>query len=169
MKLSYNDSPIEVIFRKRINATITTDHPLSSYGMPVILLEDGDPIDLTTWVICNYSVEEATPVESELLGKWLSQIANIRGEQQRRAASVRTTKKAASSRENGKKGGRPKEHKDIIYLPKCSLNHDEFKTYYQYQKMFREYSAHYQYKVKVEGGWMFFEFLTDYETWLKQK
>jgi hypothetical protein len=61
--------------RHRINATITTEHSLSSYGQPVILLDDGQPLDLTSWVLLGYQVIQATENEVELLKRVLRLIA----------------------------------------------------------------------------------------------
>jgi hypothetical protein len=55
--------------RHEIAAAITTDHALSSYSQPVILLDDGAPLDMTSWVLLGYQVVEATPQEIELLKK----------------------------------------------------------------------------------------------------
>ena len=56
--------------RKRIRAKITTEHPASSYGIPVIVLPDGDALDYGSAAILGYQVERATPKEIELLAKW---------------------------------------------------------------------------------------------------
>ncbi len=49
--------------RCNVEATITTDHPASSYGRPVIVTDDGLALDLVSWVGLNYQVVEATPEE----------------------------------------------------------------------------------------------------------
>lgn len=51
----------------RIKATVTTDHPASHYGIPVIVLEDGNSLDLQSWVLLNYQVIRASKREQELL------------------------------------------------------------------------------------------------------
>jgi len=71
MKLSYKN-PIGNQVRQTINATITTDHPASSYGQPVILLEDGAPLGLTSWVLLAYQVEEASGEEIEQLQQFIT-------------------------------------------------------------------------------------------------
>ena len=54
--------------RREVAARVTTNHPASSYGQPVIVLDsDGDALDLTSWILLNYQVAEATPVELEML------------------------------------------------------------------------------------------------------
>ena len=55
--------------RHEIKATITTNHPVSHYGMPVIVLEDNNVLDLQSWVMLGYQVEEATNKEKLLLSK----------------------------------------------------------------------------------------------------
>ncbi len=73
MILSYQDIFEPKAKRKRIKATITTDHPASSYGQAVIVLDDGGALDLMSWVAMDYRVEKATAKErSELQKKGLS-------------------------------------------------------------------------------------------------
>jgi len=50
MILSYRDSFDEDAKRKRIKATITTEHPASIYGEPVIVLDDGRALSQISWV-----------------------------------------------------------------------------------------------------------------------
>lgn len=110
MILSYQDI-IGDQTRHNVSATITTEHPLSSYNQPIILLDDGDPLNIESWVLLNYRVEKATTEELKLLRQWISWIALliVPGEQQRRAGSSKSDRKARASRENGKLGGRPKK------------------------------------------------------------
>ena len=62
MILSYRD-----IFSKsrrtRIRASITTDHPASSFGQPVIVLEDGDVLDLNLSILLDYRIVRASKKE----------------------------------------------------------------------------------------------------------
>lgn len=66
MILKYTD-----IFRDnkvhRIRARVTTDHSASSYGQPVIVLDDGGALDLASWVGLGYEVEKATKKELSAL------------------------------------------------------------------------------------------------------
>lgn len=55
--------------RHKVKAKITTDHSASSYGQPVIVLEDGEAIDLMSWVGCGYQVIKASKKELESLIK----------------------------------------------------------------------------------------------------
>lgn len=57
--------------RHQMNATITTDHPASSYGQPVVIIEDGDPVNFSDWVLLQYRVEAADAAETVLLEKFL--------------------------------------------------------------------------------------------------
>ena len=54
MILSYQDIFQEGAKRIRIKATITTEHSASSYGQPVIVLDDGGALDLMSWVAMDY-------------------------------------------------------------------------------------------------------------------
>lgn len=67
MKLMYTDLTGE---ERIIEATITTDHAASSYGMPVIVLPDGEALDHVSAAAMNYRLVEATQEERELLAKW---------------------------------------------------------------------------------------------------
>lgn len=67
MILSYKNKLSENSKRKRIKAQITTNHSASSYGQPIIVLADGEVLDLTSWVFCNYQVVSATKKEREML------------------------------------------------------------------------------------------------------
>lgn len=53
--------------RKSVKAKLLTISSLSSYGQPVILLEDGKPLDLMSWVMLDYRVEKATKKELNVL------------------------------------------------------------------------------------------------------
>jgi len=70
MQLSYLVSPFENSGkRKTVKATIITEHSASSYGQPVIVLQDGDAIDLMSWVGCGYRVERASEKEKAALAR----------------------------------------------------------------------------------------------------
>ncbi len=51
----------------KVKAKITTSHPASSYGQPVITLEDGEALDFFSWCCLGYRVVRATKHERALL------------------------------------------------------------------------------------------------------
>ena len=61
MKISY--IPFNQKRRKTSKATITCEHSASSYGIPVIVLEDGSVIDGFGWALSGCKVVSATPQE----------------------------------------------------------------------------------------------------------
>jgi len=69
MTLSYRDAFDEDVKRKRIKATITTEHPASIYGEPVIVLDDGRSLSRVSWAAMDYQVEKMTVMEKEALQK----------------------------------------------------------------------------------------------------
>jgi len=69
MTLSYRDAFDEDAKRKRIKATITTEHPASIYGEPVIVLDDGRSLSRVSWAAMDYQVEKMTVMEKEALQK----------------------------------------------------------------------------------------------------
>jgi len=56
--------------RQTIRAKITTKHPASHYGMPVIVLEDGGVLDYTSAILLDYRVEKISEAERPLLEQW---------------------------------------------------------------------------------------------------
>ena len=74
MRLSYIDL-LGDRERHEVAATVTTNHPASSYGIPVIVLADGEALDAQSWLILLYRVEEATPEELDDLRLALSPYA----------------------------------------------------------------------------------------------
>ena len=70
MTLSYLADPLTGSDKRRtVKARITTEHSMSSYGQPGIVLEDGEVIDLMSWGVCGYQVVKATDEEREQLFK----------------------------------------------------------------------------------------------------
>lgn len=58
---------------------------------------------------------------------------------------------------------------DRIWDSQMSLYRDSFRTRAEYLEAKRECDQHYGYKMRVVGGWRYFEFATDYETAKRQK
>ena len=59
---------------------------------------------------------------------------------------------------------------DLVYWPQTTtLYHESFETYQEYIDTYHEFDAHYGFNARIDGGWMFFEFSTDYQTWRNQK
>ena len=109
MKLSYVDI-LGDRQRHIIEATVTTDHADSSYGQPIIVLEsDGKALDITSWILLNYQIEEATPEEFELLKSVLIVDPDIVSAYMSNLGSRTSNAKASAARANGKKGGRPRK------------------------------------------------------------
>lgn len=50
-----------------------------------------------------------------------------------------------------------------------SIFRDDYKSHKEYLKRFQELCHLYDFKVQLIGGWMFFRYGTDYQTWLNQK
>ena len=67
MILSYHNLGEEN--RHRVRAKITTDHSASSYGQPVIVLEDGEALDLFSWTALGYRVVRASQKEMAELAR----------------------------------------------------------------------------------------------------
>lgn len=115
MKLSY----VNILGngeRHTIDATITTDHPLSSYGQPVLLLRDGQPLNAESWILMAYQVVKASQTELDLLKKWVSLINLFAGNPAAmlgsKGGSANTEKQNLARAANAKKGGRPKGAKN---------------------------------------------------------
>ena len=79
MILSYDDLMGDGKRQYRIRATITTDHPASSYGQPVIVLADGNGLSWESMMLLQYRVVKATARELELLGGIIPIIAAATG------------------------------------------------------------------------------------------
>lgn len=70
MTLSYNVDPFgSGNKRAKVKVGITTNHGMSSYGQPVIVLPDGEALDVMSWVGCGYHIEAATAKERAAIAK----------------------------------------------------------------------------------------------------
>ncbi|OBW61085.1 MAG: hypothetical protein A9183_02995 [Dehalococcoides mccartyi] len=102
----------------QIKAEITTDHPASHYGIPVVLLPDGYALNAESWVLMSYRVLRITPTERPLMESWLSNLYAMLGiptmsaQMGRKGGQSKSDAKTQAARENGKKGGRPKKQEE---------------------------------------------------------
>lgn len=78
MRLKYTD-----LFGRAhtITARITTDHLASHYGVPVVVLPDGEALDYASAALLQYEVVKASPKELELLRQWQAAMPPLGGEQ----------------------------------------------------------------------------------------
>lgn len=116
MRLSYRN--LTTGERHEATATVTTDHPASSYGQPVIVLDsDGDALDINSWILLDYRIEQASPEEAEMIKRVLivdpNIIAAYTGSQAAAAlGSITSPRKSQTSAANGrnpvKPGSRPR-------------------------------------------------------------
>lgn len=85
--------------------------------------------------------------------------------------SIKSERKARTSAENGRKGGRPKiERSKYEWIDDTTnLYRDLFASYREYLAAYRSACKHYGYKARVFGGWKFFAYSNDYDTWMNQK
>jgi len=98
----------------RVEAEITTDHPASSYGMPVVVLEDGHALDANSWALMGYQIVSLSANEKPMMEKWLNNLYAMLGMSAgaavlgRKGGSVSSEAKTRANRQNAKKGGWPK-------------------------------------------------------------
>jgi len=54
-------------------ATMTTDHPASQYGLPVMLLSDGEVLNVANWMMQGATIVEAPKRKDqvEMLARWI--------------------------------------------------------------------------------------------------
>lgn len=58
---------------------ITTDHPCSSYGQPVVVFDDGDCLNAESWLLGSGQVIEASAEERDMFRRWLGLIELMAG------------------------------------------------------------------------------------------
>ena len=75
MTLSYLKNPFNAKpMRTTVEVILSTEHSASSYGQPVLVLPDGEALDLMSWVGCGYRVEQATDQERDALSRLLDRL-----------------------------------------------------------------------------------------------
>jgi len=96
---------------KKIKGELTTEHCASSYGLPVISLPDGGVLSAESWALLGYRIVSITKKEVPMMERWLKNTYAMLGISAGAAAlgRIKSERKAASSRQNGKRGGRPKK------------------------------------------------------------
>jgi len=67
MILSYVDLFDKKRLQHRVKAIVTTNHPASHYGQPVVVLENGGTLDSFSWVAKRYRVLKASKKEMSAL------------------------------------------------------------------------------------------------------
>ncbi len=78
MLLQYTDIFTGTI--KKNTVEITTDHSASHYGIPVLVMPNGQALNADSWVLLNYQIVKATEAESELMAKWLRNLYTMLGQ-----------------------------------------------------------------------------------------
>lgn len=63
-----------------LTATLTTDHPASSYGLPVMVIDEwggNDCMSHQNWILAGCRVVELDEAEREAFAKWYRLIENL--------------------------------------------------------------------------------------------
>jgi hypothetical protein len=50
-----------------------------------------------------------------------------------------------------------------------SVYRDDYPTRAAYLRAYVDANQHYDFKTRVEGGWLFFEYANDYDLWARQR
>ncbi len=100
--------------RHELDATVTTEHGASSYGIPVVVLPDGEALSIASWMLLDYQIVEATREELQMLVRALSPytIPYQAASMGRKGGASTSDAKRAAARANGRRGGRPKKQAD---------------------------------------------------------
>lgn len=104
MMLQYTDIFAGGKIRK-IRATITANHPASSYGVPVVVLPDGGALDAQSWVLLNYHVVSVSKAEAPMVERWLANLYAMLGI---------SSSAATLGRKGGSSRSEAKEKRDCI-------------------------------------------------------
>jgi hypothetical protein len=101
---------------EEIEGELTSEHSASSYGLPVIVLPDGGVVSAESWVLLGYRIVSLTQKEAPMMERWLKNMYAMLGVAENPASALgrmggakKSERKAISSAENGRKGGRPKK------------------------------------------------------------
>ncbi len=86
---------------KKIAATVTTEHPESHYGQPVIVLDDGNLLDPMSWELMGYRIISCTKDEAPLMAKWTLNLyaMSARSEFGRRGGKASTKAKSLAAKQ----------------------------------------------------------------------
>ena len=57
--------------RHVVEAEVSLEPEVSSYGQPAVILESGVQVDVTSWVLLGYQVLQASQEELDLMGRFL--------------------------------------------------------------------------------------------------
>jgi len=58
---------------------------------------------------------------------------------------------------------------DTVWDSTCTIRRENYPKQSDYRQALIDCQKHYGYQIRIEGGWKFFEFEQDYETYKKQK
>ena len=105
--------------KHRVNAEVTTEHPASHYGIPVIVLDDGNALDLQSWVMLGYRVVKASPKEAEKLEKVFANFSAMAGEIISQQQSLVDLPRWTCNRPQCGHSWTPRKPEKPIVCPKC--------------------------------------------------
>jgi len=57
----------------------------------------------------------------------------------------------------------------IIWSNQMSVLRSDYRTEKEYKQAYKDACQHYDFKVRVDGGWKFFAYADDLRTWKNQK
>ena len=86
--------------RQKITANVTTEHPASHYGQPVVVLQDGNLLDPMSWELMGYRLVSCTKAEAPIMAKWTLNLyaMSARSEFGRRGGKASTPAKSAAAK-----------------------------------------------------------------------